>query len=163
MSKYNTSDPEAVEIRKKIEMLQSKNPAIKLYDVISKEDVELFEYVNGVILPEDYEWFITNVGNGGTWRDGEYHFFPLDLDDADFYFEGVQHFQYGRDTYSIPVFYAGCTYSFGLILKGEHFGEISYNDMDMHMAYYEEKLPHSFKEFYLNWLEEACQEFGIEF
>ena len=42
-------------------MLQSKNPAIKLYDVISKEDVELFEYVNGVKLPEDYVWFITNV------------------------------------------------------------------------------------------------------
>ena len=75
MSKYNTSDPEAVEIRKKIEILQSKNPAIKLYDVISKEDVELFEYVNGVKLPEDYVWFITNVGNGGTWRDGEYLFF----------------------------------------------------------------------------------------
>lgn len=78
MSKYNTNDPEAVEIRKKIEKLQSMNPAIEIYDVISKEDVELFEFVNDVKLQEDYVWFIANVGNGDTWRNGEYRFYPLE-------------------------------------------------------------------------------------
>ena len=54
MSNYNTNDPEAVAIRKKIEKLQSMGREAELYDVISKEDVELFEFVNDVKLPEDY-------------------------------------------------------------------------------------------------------------
>lgn len=61
MSKYNTNDPEAAAIRKKIEKLQSMGREAVLYDVISKEDVELFELANDVKLPEDYVWFITNV------------------------------------------------------------------------------------------------------
>ena len=68
MSNYNTNDPEAVAIRKKIEKLQSMGREAELYDVISLEDVELFEFVYEVKLPEDYVWFITNVENGGIWE-----------------------------------------------------------------------------------------------
>ena len=155
MSKYNTNDPEAVEIRKKIEKLQSMNPAIEIYDVISKKDVELFELVYGVKLPEDYVWFITNVGNGGTWRSGEYRFYPLDLDKPGFLCEELPNHQKGQEKYIFDILDDGCTYSIGVILKGTHFGEISYNT-DFVMGHYYPIPLHGFKEFYLKWLEEAC-------
>ena len=161
MGHYNTSDPEAVEIRKKLEKLSSVNPAIEIYDVISKEDVELFESVYSVKLPEDYVWFITNVGNGGTWRNGEYRFYPLDLDEPGFLCEELPNHQKGQDMYALDVLYAGCIYSYGLILQGEHSSEISSNADGM--AIYSSTPPHRFKEFYLKWLEEACQEYGIAF
>ena len=68
MGNYNTSDPEAVEIRKKIEKLITIDPRVEIYDVISIEEVEKFEIENDIILPEDYVWFITNVENGGIWE-----------------------------------------------------------------------------------------------
>ena len=110
MSKYNTNDPEAVAIRKKIEKLQSMNPAIKINDVISKEDVELFELANDVKLPEDYVWFITNVGNGGTWRNGEYRFYPLDLDRG-FLCEELPYHKKGQEKYAKLVPF--CRYVMG--------------------------------------------------
>ena len=72
--KYNTNDPEAVEIRKKLEILD-----VQLNDVISIEEVRKFEAENDVKLPDDYVWFITNVGNGGgLYCDYRYcGFFPL--------------------------------------------------------------------------------------
>ena len=154
MSKYNTNDPEAVAIRKKIEKLQSMNPAIKINDVISKEDVELFELANDVKLPEDYVWFITNVGNGGTWRNGEYRFYPLDLDRG-FLCEELPYHKKGQEKYAFDILHDGCTYSIGVILQGEHYGEISYN-IDFVMGHYYPIPVHGFKEFYLKWLDEAC-------
>ena len=162
MGKYNTNDPEAVAIRKKIEKLQSMNPEIKIYDVISKEDVELFEYVNDVKLPEDYKWFITNVGNGGTWRDGEYRVYPLDLDKPGFLCEELPNRQKGREKFAIDVLENGCTYFYGLFLQGAHFGEVFLSNYDDKAQCTLNPL-HGFKEFYLKWLEEACLGYDDDF
>ena len=169
MSKYNTNDPEADEIRKKIEKLQSVYPAFEINDVISKEDVELFEIEHNVILPEDYVWFITNVGNGGTWWvgtgdewiDDVRRFYPLS---PGFCWEGLPYHQRGQEKYALEVLSRGCTDGFGIILQGEHFGEIS--DTFDGMAFYNRPMTvHGFKELYLKWLEEAClgyDEYGFE-
>lgn len=159
MSKYNTNDPEAATIRKKIEKLHSINPAIEIYDVISKEDVELFELENDVKLPEDYVWFITNVGNGGTWivgngdtwRDDVWRFYPLC---RGFCWEEKPRFKKGKEKYSLEVLSTGCTYGMSIILAGAHYGEMAY-DFDG-MAAYHPIIVHGFKEFYLKWLDEAC-------
>ena len=82
MEQYNRNDAEAVSIRKKIAQLQTMNEDIVINDVISIEDVRRFEEQQNIKLPQDYVWFITNVGNGGTWDDGERPFYPL----ADTYF-----------------------------------------------------------------------------
>ena len=152
MSKYNTNDPEAVEIRKKIEKLISLNPDIEIYDIISIEEVKRFEAENDIKLPNDYVWFITNVGNGGKWYDGEYQFYPLEK--TYFSYEGLPDYKTGREKYSIDILSTGCSYSKGIILRGEHYGEIS-SDGDG-LAFYHPISLHGFKEFYLKWLEEAC-------
>ena len=151
MGHYNTSDPEAVEIRKKLEQLTSMDPAVELYDVISIEEAEEFEIENDIILPEDYVWFITNVGNGGIWRNN-YRFYPLGY--AGFSCEELPGHFMGTEKYSLPILSTGCTYGIGIILEGEHFGELSYEADDM--AVYRPMVVHGFKEFYLKWLEEAC-------
>lgn len=152
MSKYNTNDPEAVAIRKKIEKLQSMGREAELYDVISKEDVELFEVVNDVKLPEDYVWFITNVGNGGIWE-GEWRFYQFCLDDG-FLFEGLPYHKKGQEKFAFEVLDTGCGTGIGLMLQKEHFGEIAYSDEGL--AFYHPIPLHGFKEFYLKWLDEAC-------
>ena len=160
MGNYNTSDPEAVAIRKKIEKLISIDPTVEIYDVISIEEVEKFEIENDVILPEDYVWFITNVGNGGIWM-SSYRFYPLGY--AGFSCEELPGHYMGMEKYSLPVFSTGCTYGISIILEGEHFGELAY-DAD-EMAVYHPMIVHGFKEFYLKWLDEAClgyDGYGVE-
>ncbi len=152
MENYNKNDSEAVAIRKKIEELASINDEIEIYDIISIEEVRKFETENDIKLPDDYVWFITNVGNGGTWCDGLYRFYPLEK--TYFSDEELPYYQRGEKKYSIDILSTGCSYSIGLILKGEHFGEISYNGDGM--AYYKPIQLHGFKEFYLKWLEESC-------
>jgi hypothetical protein len=54
----------------------------ELNPALDEEDVAAFEHRHGITLPEDYRWFITNVGNGGMGPD--YGFFPLgQTDDGD--------------------------------------------------------------------------------
>ena len=161
MSNYNTSDPEAVEIRRKIEKLQSMNPAIEIFDVIAKEDVEMFEFANDVKLPEDYVWFITNVGNGGTWRDGEYRFFPFDINNGLLCAE-LPNRQKGREKFAIDVLENGCTYFYGLFLQGEHFGEVFLSNYDYKVQCTLIPLQ-GFKDFYCKWLEEACLGYDDDF
>ncbi len=152
MDIYNTSDLEAVEIRKKIEKLISINTEIEINDIISVEEVKRFEAENNIELPNDYVWFITNVGNGGTWYNGEYLFYPLEK--TYFSYEGLPGYKRGREKYSIDVLSKGCSYSMGIILSGEHYGEIS-SDGDG-LAFFHSIPIHGFKEFYLKWLDEAC-------
>ena len=66
----NSNDLNPDTIRKKYALLTKKNKAYQLNPVTTLEKVRAFEKENGVILPEDYVWFITNVANGGIWMDG---------------------------------------------------------------------------------------------
>jgi len=162
MEKYNTNDVEAVEIRRKIEYLNLFDYDLKIYDVISMEEVRKFESENNVRLPDDYVWFITNVGNGGTWRDCSYSFYPLES--TYFSDERLSDLETGQKDFSLNVLSLGCSYSFGIILKGEHFGEISYNGDGV--AVYMDKIKvHRFKELYIKWLNETYMgydEYGFE-
>lgn len=151
MEQYNRNDPEAVSIRKKIEQLQTMNNNIVINDVITMEDVRKFEVQQNVKLPQDYVWFITNVGNGGTWDDDGRPFYPL----ADTYYssEALPGYKKGEERFALDVLSKGCTCSLGLFLKGEHFGELSSDDEGL--AYYHPYRVHGFKEFYVKWLDEA--------
>lgn len=141
--KYNTNDPEAVEIRKKLEILD-----VQLNDVISIEEVRKFEEENDVKLPDDYVWFITNVGNGGGLYCDYRHcgFFPLK--ETYFSAEGED----GQEKFSLDISSKGCSYSYGIILKGEHYGEISENGDGE--SYYYPKRVHGFKELYVTLINE---------
>ena len=60
-------------IPSRLELLARRAPAIfgadshgfALNPVVTESEVERFEAEHGVRLPEDYRWFLTNVGNGG--------------------------------------------------------------------------------------------------
>ena len=157
--KYNTNDPEAVAIREKMEQLK-KFGNVEIYDTISIEEVREFEEEYDMKLPEDYVWFITNVANGCK-GDGFYDyryscgFRPLertyfsseyteddDCDDCS-----------GEEKFSLDISGKGCTGSYGIFLKGEHYGEIS--DDDEGLAYYHPKRVHGFKEWYNLLLDET--------
>ncbi len=156
MEKYNMNDPKAAEIRKKVETMRAlyDDDDIELYDVIAIEEVRKFEAAHAIRLPDDYVWFITNVGNGGMWHLGEYMFYPLDQtyfcceDQPDDPFGGTK-------DYSLSVLSMGCSYAFGIILKGEHFGEISSN-AESTAKYRPEMQVYSFVELILKWLNEGC-------
>lgn len=162
MEKFNANDKEAVEIRKKIKYLNSIGYNTKILDVISIEDVRKFESDNNIKLPDDYVWFITNVGNGGTWQNSNYHFWSLE--EAYFSDEALPDWETGQENFSLDILSKGCSYSFGIILKGEHFGEISSNGD--RMAFYNNGIKvHGFKELYTKWLNETCMgydEYGFE-
>lgn len=72
--KYNTNDPEAVAIHKKMEQLKKFLEMLKIYDIISIEEVRKFEEENNIKLPDDYVWFITNVANGCRERGHGYDY-----------------------------------------------------------------------------------------
>ncbi len=151
MEQYNRNDPEAVSIRKKIKQLQTMNENIVINDVITMEDVRNFEVQQNIKLPQDYVWFITNVGNGGTWDDDGRPFYSL----TDTYYssEALPGHKKGEERFALDVLSKGCTCSLGLFLKGEHFGELSSDDEGL--AYYHPYRVHGFKEFYIKWLDEA--------
>lgn len=150
--KYNTNDPEAVAIREKMEQLK-KFGDVEIYDTISIEEVRKFEEENNIKLPDDYVWFITNVANGCK-GDGFYDyryscgFYPLEhtyfsneyIDGDDF--DDCS----GEEKFSLDISGKGCTGSYGIFLKGEHYGEIS--DDDEGLSYYSPKRVHGFKEWY---------------
>ena len=154
--KFNTQDPEAVEIRRKAAAVGAE-----LYDVTTLEAVRAFEAEAGVKLPEDYVWFITNVGNGGTWNNTgifEYEFYPLTtVDDAWFayYAEGYGFPNGKKEKYALGVLDEGDAYCLGIILTGEHYGEIS-DIADYYYAYFNgDKSVRNFKELYTAWLDDA--------
>ena len=162
--KYNTNDPEAVEIRRKVATI-----GLELYDVTTIEAVRAFEEEAGVKLPEDYVWFITNVGNGGKWdTESHYEFYPLTtVDEAwfSYYAEGYGFPNGKEEKYALGVFDEGDAYCFGIILNGEHYGEIS-DICDYYYAYFhDDKIVHNFKELYTVWLDDAYSgydEYGFE-
>ncbi len=151
--KFNTQDPEAVEIRRKVAAIGSV-----LNDVTTIEAVRAFEAEEGVKLPEDYVWFITNVGNGGIWKKrgrSEYKFCPLNTSGFAYY-AGEFDFPNGKEEkYALRVLDEGDGYYLGIILTGEHYGEIS-DIADCEYAYYNgNKTVHNFKELYTAWLDDA--------
>lgn len=136
--------------------------------MIALDAVRKFEAEHQVRLPDDYVWFITNVGNGGTWQPvmgggWDYQFYPLEKT----YFSrkapdrnaAVPDSETGTDKYALDVLSKGCSYSFGIILAGEHYGEIS-DDGDGD-AFYNEKPVHGFRELYLKWLDEFSLGYDI--
>ena len=160
--KYNINDPEAVAIREKMEQLKQFGD-VEIYDTISIEEVRKFEDENNIKLPEDYVWFITNVANGCK-GDGFYDyryscgFRPLErtyfsreyIDDDDCN---------GEEKFSLDISSTGCTGSYGIFLKGEHYGEIS--DDDEGLAYYHPKRVHGFKEWYNTLLDETLLGYDV--
>ncbi len=154
--KFNTQDPEAVEIRRKVAAIGSV-----LNDVTTIEAVRAFEAEAGVKLPEDYVWFITNVGNGGIWKKRgkfEYKFYPLTTADEamfSYYAEGYGFPNGKEEKYTLRVFEEGDGYYFGIILTGEHYGEISDIADGIYAYYHGGKTVHNFKELYTAWLDDA--------
>ncbi|MDE6781985.1 MAG: SMI1/KNR4 family protein [Ruminococcus sp.] len=153
--KYNTNDPEAVAIREKMERLKRFGD-VKIYDTISIEEVRKFENENNIKLPEDYVWFITNVANGCK-SDGVYDyrfncgFYPLEK--TYFSDEDIGNYCAGEEDFSLDISSKGCSYSYGIILKGEYYGEISDNADGL--TYYSPKRIHGFKEWYNTLLDET--------
>lgn len=162
--KYNTNDPQAVAMREKMERLKNYGD-VEIFDVISIEEVRKFEEENNIKLPDDYVWFITNVANGckssckgHNVYDYRYScgFYPLertyfsreDIEDSD-----------GEKKFSINISSKGCTGSYGIFLKGEHYGEISVNDEGV--AYYHPKRVHGFKEWYNLLLDETLLGYAL--
>ena len=160
MAKFNINDPEAVAIREKVQKLSAEYDEVELYDTISIEEVRQFEADNNVRLPDDYVWFITNVGDGGMWYNGMYRFYPLK--EAEFSYEELSGYKRGREKYALNVLSKGCSYSFGIILCDEHFGEISSND-GLFASYSPKMTVHGFKELMLKWLDEACLGYELRF
>ncbi|MDE6798230.1 MAG: SMI1/KNR4 family protein [Ruminococcus sp.] len=153
--KYNINDPEAVAIREKMEQLK-KFGDVEIYDTISIEEVRKFEEENNIKLPEDYVWFITNVANGckgDRFYDYRYScgFYPLEK--TYFSDEDAGYFCKGEEDFSLDISSKGCSYSYGIILKGEHYGEISDNADGL--VYYLPKKVHGFKEWYNLLLDET--------
>lgn len=153
---FNSGDPEAVEIRRKAAAVGAQ-----LNDVITIEEVRAFERQAGVKLPEDYVWFITNVGNGGTWLTclpgKRYKFYKLPANGNAYNFAHYARgysFPNGKDKFALGVLDLGDGYEYGIILTGEHFGEIC-DICDTEYAYYEDdKTVHNFKELYTAWLDD---------
>lgn len=153
MPKFNTQDPEAVEIRRKVAAIGSV-----LNDVTTIEAVRAFEAEAGVKLPEDYVWFITNVGNGGIWKKWggfEYKFNPLNTSGFAYYAEGYGFPNGKEEKYALRVLEEGDAYYFGIILTGEHYGEISDVAEGIDAYYCGDKTVHNFKELYTAWLDDA--------
>ena len=153
--KYNTNDHEAVAIHKKMEQLK-KFGNVEIYDAISIEEVRKFEEENNIKLPDDYVWFITNVADGckcGEFHDYRYNcgFFPLEK--TYFSSEDIGNYCEGDENFSLDISSKGCSYSYGIILKGEHHGDISDNADGL--SYYYPKRVHGFKEWYNTLLDET--------
>ncbi|MDE5557653.1 MAG: SMI1/KNR4 family protein [Ruminococcus sp.] len=152
--KYNTNDPEAVAIREKMEQLK-KFGKVEIYDVISIEEVRKFEEENDIKLPEDYVWFITNVANGCKGGSGfDYSccgFYPLEK--TYFSYKYIDNYFADEQKFSLDISSVGCFGSYGIFLKGEHYGEIS--DNDEFFAFYSPKRVHGFKEWYNTLLDET--------
>lgn len=165
---YNRNDPEAAAIREKIAYLAAQHAELQIYDVIPIEEVRKFEAAHQIQLPEDYVWFITNVGNGGTWQPftgagWSYYFYPLEKayfsdkadDDETLLFD----LESDEKQFSLDILSTGCSYSLGIVLKGEHRGEITHNGDGR--AFYNPVAVRGFKELYLKWLDEECRGYDI--
>lgn len=153
--KFNTQDPEAVEIRRKVAAI-----GMELYDVIDIKAVRAFEAEASVKLPEDYVWFITNVGNGGTWRtDYKFPFIPLTTAEEALFACSEN----GDEKYALCVIYCDYGYYDGIVLRGECFGEICTIENKRVRTLPENKIyVHSFKEMYNAWLETAYMGYDNE-
>ena len=158
MSRFNTSDREACRIHSMVEHFAKKQrfSDICLYDTVSRDEVAEFERLYGITLPEDYVWFITNVGNGGLWYDkyGGYRFEKLS--------ETFICRLYDRDTgemtdkYALAVLSIGCSYYYAIVLKGKDRGRICSTDGYSASPCYPMTV-NNFRELYVKWLEEISR------
>lgn len=145
--KFNTNDREAVKIRRKVAAI-----GMELYDVTTLEAVREFEAEAGVKLPDDYVWFITNVGNGGTWQlHANIPVIPLTtVEEARFVSS-----EDGEEKYALCVIDRDYDYYFAIILKGENYGKIC-DVKEFEATYSPDSHSHdSFKELYTAWLDHA--------
>lgn len=152
--KFNTNDPEAVEIRRKVAAI-----GMELYDVTTLEAVREFEAEAGVKLPDDYVWFITNVGNGGTWH--LHYKFPVipltTVKEARFV-----NSEEGEEKYALCVIDEDYDYYFAIILKGGLYGKIC-DVEDNEACFSPDKHSHnSFKELYTAWLDHAYMGYSYD-
>ena len=127
-----------------------------LYDTVTPEEVAEFEREHDITLPEDYVWFITNVGNGGRWYDkyGNYRFEKLR--------ETFVCRLYDRDTgeradkYALAVLSKGCSYCLAIVIKGKDRGRICSTDGYTASPCYPMTV-NNFRELYVKWLEEISR------
>ncbi len=162
---YNKNDPDAVEIRRK---LAAKG--MSLGDAVTMSFVRKFERLNEVKLPEDYVWFVTNVGNGCTPSDipinPELHGVRFSSDVANLYpLQKTYLFDYqpeaGKLIRNFSLTLCGDSYTqYELILKGEHYGEMCQTDIEFYTVDNDGWTVHSFKEFYLAWLDDIYNGYG---
>ncbi len=162
---YNPNDPEAVEIRRR---LASKG--LSLGGAVTMSYVREFEKLNNITLPEDFVWFVTNVGNGGIDSDvsvnpeiGGVRFssdvaklYPLE---KTFLFDYMPEAGKLIRNYSLTL--CGDSYTqYELILKGEQYGEMCETDIEFYTAENNDWTVHGFKDFYLTWLDNICNGYG---
>lgn len=158
----------------------------KLNPVISAESVLKAERKYNFKLPEDYFWFITNVGNGGA---GPYYGLKSFSLDKEKYLKLL-----GKETMLSPMrskeeydqfickyeeceedeydelneelwqglLYLGtqgCTMNIHLILSGEYRGKIIYGDYDRYRPFFPST--NNFLEWYENWLLETSKGYDM--
>lgn len=152
--KFNTNDPEAVEIRRKVAAV-----GVGLYDVTTLDAVRQFEAEAGIKLPADYIWFITNVGNGGTWqRHYKFPVIPLTTAEEARFVSSEE----GEEKYALCVIDEDYDYYFAIILKGELYGKIC-DVEDKKVSFSPYKHSHnSFKELYTAWLDHAYMGYSFD-
>lgn len=153
----------------------------ELNPVVSLEDVRKFEKNNGITLPEEYVFFITQVGNGGAGP--HYGITPLNInsidknlsltpfaridmtekewndyldDDYDDDYDDTNNFEHGV----LEVGYQGCTFVTWLVITGNDKGNIVYADlnMDTNKPYF---VHMGFLEWFEGWFEEMLKGYSI--
>ncbi len=162
---YNKNDPEAVEIRRKL-----ATKGLSLGNAVTMSYVREFERLNDIKLPEDYVWFVTNVGNGGIDSgvpvNPEICGVRFSSDVARLYpLEKTYLFDYRPEAGKLIKNYSlnlcGDSYTqYELILKGEHSGEMCQTDIEFRTVDNDGWTVHSFKDFYLTWLDNICNGYG---
>ncbi|HOL10575.1 MAG TPA: SMI1/KNR4 family protein [Bacillota bacterium] len=142
---------------------------------LSREAIAAFEAKNGITLPEEYQLFLTELGNGGA---GPYYgIYQLKIDVYDPYLakhcrlhpnlsdeEWAELIKFSeQDDWDDEEYNAlfqgmleigtqGCTYCMMLVISGENRGRIVYCDMDLQKPFFTYEA--NFLDWYERWLDE---------
>lgn len=168
------------------EQFGSEKHKYKLNPVIAEKDVLEAERKYNFKLPDDYFWFITNVGNGGA---GPYYGIePFKLDDEQYLIslgkETILEPMKSQEEYEsfikkydecddedydkldeelwhglLFIGTQGCTLNMNIVMSGENRGRILYGDYDRQRPYY--AYGNSFLEWYENWLKETAEGYDM--
>ncbi|MFD3449686.1 SMI1/KNR4 family protein [Microbacteriaceae bacterium 4G12] len=168
------------------EQFGSRKHQYKLNPVISEKEIMEAEKKYNFKLPEDYFWFITNVGNGGA---GPYYgITPFKLDDEKYLIslgrktilspmESEEEYQSFIEKYDecddeeydrldeelcqglLYIGTQGCTLNMNIIMSGENRGKILYGDFDRHRPFF--AYGNSFLDWYENWLKETAKGYNM--